>query len=229
MPLKFTLIAEMECHLLPGEMEFPSEIVKAVDVIWKEEKERRGSSLTDGVLFAIEEKKETRLGLKKCPYRFFVAKLRKPELFKNRPLRSLAISGMVRFENSVLFGLRSKSVTQFPGMWELVPSGGIAQDAMTKDGALSYQKQILAELKEELGIDQSAVLSVTPFLFIENTDLNHFDIGVEIRVRSLKTTQPRSNEYQEIKTVPLSSINEFLKTHQVIEASEGLLRQAGLL
>src|SRR6185436_11596806 len=90
-------------------------------------------------------------------YRSFLAQLREPSLYPALQVRTLAVSALVAVGTKVALGKRALHVTQDPGKWELVPSGGITPDALRVGGERAAHEQVLLELEEELGLPRSAV------------------------------------------------------------------------
>ena len=102
-----------------------ADVAERVDAIWRAELQERGDSLLDGQLFSIGEIKDGVILGWLSEYRLFLAQQREPCLFPALRVRPLAVTGYVVCDDGVIIGKRAENVTQDPGSWELLPSGGV--------------------------------------------------------------------------------------------------------
>ena len=118
---------------------------------------RHEPQLFDGPLLSVValhvDGRDVRIEAAIVGYRDFVVQRQTPLALGVRPL---AVTGVTRAGDGVLLGLRSASATQYPGLWEPVPAGSVAPSA--EPAAL--EDQLLAELREELGISRDEVASI---------------------------------------------------------------------
>jgi len=110
-------------------------------------------------------------------YKQLIAQLGDPNLFVDLKLRPLAVSGILVCPDGLVFGERSIEVTQHPGKWELVPSGGVDPPDTIKSMTFDAGNQILMELKEEIGIDVEQLTDSKVVCAMYNNISNVVDIG----------------------------------------------------
>jgi len=168
---------------------------------------------------------------RRTDYRHFIAQRREPRLFAELHLRTLAVSGLARSPEGLLFGQRASQVTQDAGGWELVPSGGLSPPPGGSDleGTALVFEQCYAELEEEAGIPRASVESARAFALVEDPEAHVIDIGVELSMRDFVATGEASTEYDRLLTVSNDAIADFLRDHDVIPVSRALLAARGLL
>jgi beta-phosphoglucomutase-like phosphatase (HAD superfamily) len=82
------------------------------------------------------------------PYRFVHASVEDPAL--DLALEPMGVSGRVVDESGRTLLGRRRAVTEYPGHWELVPSGSV--DATRPDGGADATALLLDELREETGL-----------------------------------------------------------------------------
>lgn len=152
-------------------------------------------------------------------------------------LQPLAVSGLLRTPEGVLFGKRSLEVTQHPGDWELVPSGGLSPSARLEGGRVSPQAQLRTESAEELGLELPERWTVTPFALVEDLMSGVFDVACEVALDlplaeiEARFAERPTREYSELRHVPLADLEPFLATEadRVAPISRELLSLRGLL
>ena len=133
------------------------DIRQKVDALWQEEQRRRGASLTNGRIFSLEHRDGATFTVWEAQYKSWIAQRRDPALFASLAIRPLAISGIIRLKEGLVFARRANSNTQDPGLWELPPSGGIDVACRRTGGIIAAEAQVLAELEEELAVPTTAL------------------------------------------------------------------------
>jgi 8-oxo-dGTP pyrophosphatase MutT (NUDIX family) len=215
----------------------PANVQRRVMEIWSEEKERRGDSLFNGQLFSISHSSPSRIEGCFVDYSLFLAQRRQPGLFEFLKVRPLAVTGLVRCRDGVVFGRRTTTVEMDPGSWELVPSGGI-DETSADQGNVDIEAQLRLELHEEVGLRLPSG-SPRPRIFTAvHDDQSHVtDIGLILRVDysadellSLFANVERP-EHTELKIVPIARLHEFAEDPRsaVNAVSRTLLEQARAL
>ncbi len=136
-------------------------------------------------------------------YKYVIAQLQDCSLNCVHPL---AVSGIVVDKNqNVLIGKRSNHVTEYPGLLEFVPSGGISAERITGD---RYKEQLVVELDEETGIPASCISRMFPIGLIFDPIHGIYDLallvelGIEIDLNRLK-----SSEYSSFSLLNVRSLN----------------------
>jgi hypothetical protein len=212
------------------------EVLDQVEDIWLGQR-AEFPGLFNGDLFSLDrfEGREA-LGWA-CPYKWFVAQLAEPLLRRHLRVRSLAVSGLCLAGDRLVFGLRNPSLFLDPGLWELAPSGGIPCSSLEPDGTLSYSHQFYRELREELGIVPAQATAIEPFVIVEDTATNIWDMGLALELPLEPDEVARlhrergSDEYTALEMVPAHEAGAFLAGRQgrVSGVSRALLEARGLL
>ncbi|MCW2249530.1 hypothetical protein M2352_005213 [Azospirillum fermentarium] len=199
------------------------EIEARIEAIWQQEMERRHGKLFNGQLFSITgpdveaQVAEGRLTGRFVEYRDFLAQLRDPSLFPWLSIRPLAVTGITHTPEGLLFGQRTKSVSQGADQWELVPAGGFSPHAREPSGdGLSLRRQVLEELSEEVNLGPETVASETPLLVLADDESHVHDIFIELAldlsVEDVEAAFARRShdEYANLAVVPLARLEAFL-------------------
>jgi 8-oxo-dGTP pyrophosphatase MutT (NUDIX family) len=166
---------------LTGDLELDAETVAAADRAWSAPD--RPPGLTDGRLLVYQGHDAAGpipvVRAARTRYRFFWADWHRPE----RTILPLAVSGAVSVADArgevFLIGRRAPGVTQYPGWWELLPSGGLDAEAAA-DGSVDYQAQLQRELTEETGLTEDLVTSSCPLALIFDPGEKVVDLGVRM-------------------------------------------------
>jgi hypothetical protein len=124
---------------------------------------RRSPFLFDGPVLLADVIGENKLVLREANYRHVMALRADPALRRTLGLRPLAVSGVLSCREGVVLGQRGAEVSQDPGHWELVPSGGVTEPDL--------EAQILAELHEEIGLGADQVRVGKPIGLILDEDV----------------------------------------------------------
>jgi len=159
-------------------------------------------------------------------YRFYYAQKVSGQSFGLTPL---AVSGLIICEDHVILARRASHVTSYPGMLELVPSGGLDRDAAMDDGLVDFRSKLRVEFAEETGQPGESVLSVEPFALIHDPDDPAYDIACHLHVNigrtQLMAGLAKSDEYDDPVAVPMGEISDWLVAHQdeLIPTSRAIL------
>lgn len=234
------LSPNVEVRADPRSPPLSADLEKAVTAAWDAERARR-PGLTDGTLFSVDHFSAERITGRFVPYRHRIAQRARPELAAALAVRPLAVSGVLMCADGVVFGRRAAALTDAPGRWELVPSGGVEAQAMDTPadaaGRVNLRRQILAELAEEIGLDPGDVFGLELFCAVEDDDSGIVDIGIALASSlSAETVRRRhaergSGEYVEIAIVAVSQVPGFVAAREgeLLAVSRVLLERRGLL
>lgn len=195
--------------------QFSKDLGDRISQIWAEE-QAKNPSLFDGPILSVTDIAGSTFTVTTLRYSALLAGLRDPSLKASIGMRPLAVSGVLSCPDGLIFGLRSEEVTQSPGCWELVPSGGVPPG---KDGLPDLTEQILAELREEVGLIDAEI--APPIGYIEDKKSGTIDVIVPLctampfaEIRRLE----RSGEYADL--IAIDDLSGFLKTYpDLLEAS----------
>ncbi|MDF1749157.1 MAG: hypothetical protein P1V34_09830 [Alphaproteobacteria bacterium] len=148
-----------------------------------------------------------------APYQLFAAARRDAELANRLKIQPIAVSGILMCQDGLVLGKRANWVTQYPGFWEMVPSGGVT---LQPNGNVDIERQIQDELWEEIGISNANIGA--PLGWVYDTESGVIDfvmpISTQLRMSELQKLT-RSDEYSDIKVV--QNIATFLdQTHNIL-------------
>ncbi|MBK8158272.1 MAG: UDP-2,4-diacetamido-2,4,6-trideoxy-beta-L-altropyranose hydrolase [Rhodospirillaceae bacterium] len=208
------------CNLSAGELTIPSSVDTLARNIWDEEIRRRGPALFDGEIVSVASIDGNRIVGRRAEYRWLLAQSRDASVFKWSQVRPLAVTGLLFCRDGIVIGHRSKSVYQFPGMGELAPSGSVDVSTLDTNNSINLQEQLMQELREEVGIDPSAVTDVQPLAIVSDIDSQVFDVCFTLRSDlswaqiQQAFAQNASAEYERLEVLPLDSIQAFLVANQ---------------
>jgi hypothetical protein len=218
LPERFVVLPEFK-------REISAALEQTITTIWTKEKAERGLRLFNGQLFSIEEISAGSVTGSFVEYRLFLAQLRRPELFSELRVQPLAVTGLLQNSEGLFFGLRSSTSALQPDRWELVPAGGIDSGRMSAAGDIEPDRQLLAELGEELGLNSSDVRSPRLVGFCEEPELHIFDLVFDLET-TLETkaivsahAALRNAEHEEIRCVPWKDVEGFIADNDLAIAA----------
>ena len=172
-------------------------------------------------------------------YRRIVAQMERPGLFEipgsspgaspgtSLVVRPLAVCGVLRCAGGVVVGRRHAAAIYQAGMWQLPPAGSVDSGAMNDDGVADLRRQLLNELREELGLGPETVGESRPLCIVEHPGSHVSDLGLALTTdltaeAVLAAHRAGGNgEYQALRIVPEDRLAAFLA-----EAAESLVPPA---
>lgn len=187
--------------------QLPGDIADRISEIWATEK-AENPTLFDGPVLSVTDITKSVFTVTTMRYSALLAGFRDPSLRAAIGMRPLAVSGILSCPDGLVFGRRSDDVTQSPGCWELVPSGGVPP---RQDGLPDLAYQILAELQEEIGLTEAEI--APPVGYIDDKKSGTIDV-----IMPLRTAVPfsdirrldRSGEYTDL--IAVDDLPYFLET-----------------
>ena len=212
--------------MVPGPAIRDRAALDEVDRLWSEAL-RAHPAMFNGRVFSADRVSSDRVVGHWTDYKLGYAQIRRPELFAMLGVRPVAVCGVVRCRDGIVFGRRSASAVYQAGQWQCPPAGSIERRA--GDGErVDLTAQLLAELEEELGLTADDVRSVRPLSAVEHPGSHVVDLGLAIEttrsgdeiVRSRRTAQGRA-EYDGIVVVPPDRLDA-----QLGEWADGLVPPA---
>jgi len=134
-------------------------------------------------------------------------------------IKPIGVSGLVTITTAtsshVLFGKRADSVTQYPGYWELMPSGGIDDCFVEPQGLIDYVAKIRQEFEEETGLLADVIHGVRGFTLLLDEAENVYDIGCEIAIEGVAPMalqeRMKAEEYCEHLLILEEDLDSFVK------------------
>jgi hypothetical protein len=193
-----------------------------IEVVWRQESQKRGRDLFNGKMFNfIGYKQEAdRLVVTGhfIQYKEFIAKRVLPYL--PYTVTPVGVSGLTYYqqgeEGAVLMARRSHGVTQYPGFFELLPSGTIDPDCLEEGGKVDYIKKIRDEFSEESGLEKSNIKNCTGFALLHDSAESCYDLCSIIEItpfagEQLEKNFHRSGEYDRLIRVNFRDMEPFLE------------------
>lgn len=191
----------------PEPMELSDGQKQQIELIWQEELKKR--ELFNGEILSCLSFDKERLTGEFLPYKLFIAKLRNPEM--QIKIIPVSVSGLILHGDNIMIGRRSSLVSEFPGYYELPPSGGIGKE-MLKEGRVELRSQIAKELFEEIGITPRKIRKIQFFMLAYDQKQDHIDLCAEIKITPF-AMQSISGEYTQIMTIPKNEISQFVEKY----------------
>jgi hypothetical protein len=203
--------------------------------IWDKAVRKNPESYTNGTFLAFRsanvDSKRTSIHCYRAQYMYYFAQSRETGL--DLGLRPVGVSGIIEIRTkggpSLVVAKRGKTVTQYPGMLEFIPSGGIDGNALLDGGRVDYVSQFRREFTEETGAAGEAIASIEPFAFIHDIQSNVYDICALIRADckydAIKEGISKSGEYSDVVFVPRREIESFIKMnkHEFVPTSPAII------
>jgi hypothetical protein len=170
-------------------------------------------------------------------FRRIVAQMERPSLFDELGVRPLAVCGVVQCADGVMFGRRHAGAIYQADMWQLSPAGSVDVHAVGTDGIVALGRQLLAELREELGLMADDVDVPRPLCVVEHQGSHVCDLGMALRCRLdgdaiRRAHAERGNgEYPTLRIVAIADLPAFLVAvgETMVPPAPVFLARAGLL
>lgn len=151
-------------------------------------------------------------------YKQFLAQRKRPDL--KLGIKPIGVSGIIVLEDRgdeyVVFAKRADNITEYPGFFELVPSGSIDKEYADASGVVDYQSKLLSEFIEETGLSKEYVKKISGFALVLDIGHNVYDICCEILLEAKKELiiqKFSSKEYNTPVFVALNDLNSFIKAN----------------
>jgi hypothetical protein len=215
------------------DLEVPPELCGRIDELWLQEQLSR-PSVHEGTLLSVQDVRGGVVTVCRCSYRQFVA-CRRDEMIRRRlGIRALAVSGIVVLgaadDRHVLVGRRSPDVTEYPGAWELIPSGGVGWEHVDHDGGIDVLGALLDELEQEAGIREEAVATACCVGLVHDVEQDDYDVCFVLEAPDAAPHQ--RPEYVETAVVPIAGARRLIEREGSVPTSLvliGLAADAGLV
>ena len=153
-------------------------------------------------------------------FRRIVAQMERPALFDSLRVRPLAVCGVLRCADGIVFGRRHAGAVYQAGLWQLPPAGSVDAGAVAPGGSVDIRRQLLAELREELGLAADGVATPEVLCAVEHPDSHVCDLGMTLNTRLsgqavLAAHRALGNgEYPTLRIVPLTDLAAFVTAEQ---------------
>lgn len=198
---------------------------KELTATWEHERRRCGDYLYNGKVFSALHFDAN--GMQGCwiSYREALAGHRKPALAERLGILPVAVSGMVWAGEHLLVGQRAEHLAQFPGHWELAPSGGLDPESQ-RGPEVDFRETLYKELQEETGILPEAIARLHPFALMRGQTALEICLEVQLHAAEPFTVEPTA-EYVQFIWVAKDKLFAFFaagRQRQVVPLSAQLIR-----
>jgi hypothetical protein len=220
--------------------DLPPALDREVERLWRLASERVSAGgagrMFNGRVFSADGISPHQVSGHLTEYRRLVAQIERPELFAELRVRSFAVCGVLRCPDGVVIGQRHRAAVYQAGMWQLPPAGSVDAGAVAGDGTVDVRRQLLAELREELGLLPEAVGAPQPLCIVEHPGSHVSDFGLGL-ITSLRGAQVLAahrrggnQEYEQMRVVPEAELTAFLAEQgkSVVPPAREFLVRAGL-
>ena len=204
--------ADLRVHTHGTDAPMPASVAASVASIWEEERRRR-PALFNGRVFCADTIDHDEIVGHWTEYRRVLAQIRRPSLFEALGIRSLAVNGLIACADGLVLGRRSADAVYLAGCWQAAPAGSVEAEPGDEP---DLDRQVLAELREELGLIPADVMAMRPVLAIEHAATRIVDVGFLLsthrtfrEIGRLHRTAGNA-EYDALRLVAPGSVREFL-------------------
>ncbi len=234
------LAPDVEIRVTRAMPQLPPEVDAAVERLWQAACDRMAAGgagrLFNGRVFSADCISRDRVVGHLTEYRRVVAQMDCPSLFADLGVRSLAVCGVLRCAGGVVIGRRHVDAIYQPGMWQLAPAGSVDAGAVGVDGVVDLRRQLLDEVREELGLTAEDLGEPRPLCIVEHPGSHVSDLGLALTTELtaeavLAAHRARGNtEYQEMRVVPETGLAAFLAEagDTLVPPAHAFLIRAGL-
>lgn len=221
--------------------DLPPTLNGAVEALWRKACARvvagGAKALFNGRVFSADTIAPRGIAGHLTEFRRVVAQMEDPAMFEALRVRPLAVCGVIRCVDGVVFGRRHAGAVYQAGMWQLPPAGSVDAHAVGTDGAVRLERQLLDEMREELGLTPGDVGVPRPLCVVEHSGSHVCDLGMALHCRpgagAIRAAHAsRGNEeYPELRIVSLDDLPAFLAREgdAVVPPAPVFLKRAGWL
>jgi hypothetical protein len=221
--------------------DLPSALDSEVERLWRIASARVAAggagALFNGRVFSADTIAADAITGHLTEFRRIVAQMERPGLHAELRVRPLAVCGVLRCADGVVFGRRHAGAIYQADMWQLPPAGSVDAHAVGADGVVALDRQLLSELREEIGLTPDEVDSPMPLCVVEHPGSHVCDLGMALRsqldgaaIRAAHAERG-DGEYPTLRIVPVEDLPAFLAEagDAVVPPARVFLAHAGLV
>lgn len=208
---------------------------KKIEAVWIKQQKNRKKKLFNSKVLSLksirQNKKQIFIAANFVDYKYIITDRIEPSI--ELKLKQIGTSGLIlindRKNKYTLLAKRSKNNTEYPGYFELVPSGNLDYFSKQNNLHLDYKSKLLEELEEEIGIDRNQVEKVFEICVINDKINSVYDVCciIKLSVNKLAVMKNirKTAEYTEPKFIKIEDIPEFITKHNknIVPTTLGLL------
>ena len=220
----YDVAADVRLLVVSGMPALPPPLEAEIDLLWAAAQRRMQGRLFNGRVFSADAIEPHRIAGHWTEFRRIVAQMDRPELYADLQVRPLAVGGVIVGPDGVVLGRRPTGAVYQAGEWQLAPAGSIDPGAARDDSAVDYVRQLLTEMREELGLPAGAVRDPRALAIVEHAEgglgSHVADLGVALDTdldapAILAAHEADGNdEYDPLLVVPLDGLAAFVAEHR---------------
>jgi hypothetical protein len=221
----YPVLKDIGFHVVRSMPQLTVQVQAEVEREW--EQARLGHpSLFNGAVFTADFITPGRIDGHWTEFKRVVAQMRAPSLVRQIALRPVSVCGVLlccpqekigqRCQRSVIFGRRAANSLFQPSLWQLAPGGSLDRSSLNESGQPDWRRQIIAELREEIGVPEEAITHATPICMVEYPKSHAVELGIALHCQYTDASvvachrRDGNGEYAELMKVPLDTIGDAL-------------------
>lgn len=195
-----------------ADLKLSDNLLSRIDEIWSKEVSQN-PSLFNGKFLNLKTIGFNSVIGQFYPYKLFLAHQKDQRVKNALQLCPICVSGITLFNDQILIGKRSSSVTQYPNFYELAPSGGI--DPFSEmNGEILISNQILMELEEETGFKRDQVDQIENLFLIYDKVDPFLEVCVKLELHNAQNIPSKSHEYSELFWIQFNLLPSFIEKNE---------------
>ena len=197
----------------------PPALDAEVSRLWDVAQARMGGRLFNGRVFSVDALTPALVTGHWTEFRRVVARMDRPDIAADLPVRPLAAGGVIVGDDFVVFGRRPRGAVYQAGEWQLPPAGSLDQGAARAGDYVDPLAQLHAELAEELGMPAASVSGPRALCIVEHPGSGVLDLGIAVHTHwepaaiHAAHAMRGNGEYDPLETVKLAELGAFLSRH----------------
>lgn len=219
----------------PAPPPVPPELEPVIAAAWAAAQRRAGGKLFNGRVFSVEDAEPDCVRGHIVEYRLAVAAHADPVVAAALNIRPMAVCGVLRTPEGIVFGRRSPTATHTPGAWQMPPAGSI-DDGAVRAGRVDARGVLQRRLTEELGLGWARIRRCRPLGLVAHAGSGVHELGftldTEADFAEIERGWRRSGcaEYTALQVVAEAELSAFLDAtvSELVPAAPLLLRLLGL-
>lgn len=192
-----------------------------IEEIWQKTQREKHEKLFNGDLLnfvGVEKQGHTiKVTAHFTQYKNFFAQRSRPDLPLS--IAVVGVSGLTMLQENatgyVVFAKRARQVTDYPGYFELVPSGHIERGDVDAKGRVDFESALVSEFVEETGLSRQCITEIAGFVFVWDIHHNVYDVCCRIVLQAKKESMAKtlagSGEYCQPTFVSVKDLSKFMR------------------
>jgi len=213
-----------------------NDTLKKISKIWESELKKNNKKLFDGKAFSLVKitpySNYFEVEGEFIDYKTILTDRKYPAL--NLEINQIGVSGLTiikeKNDSFVLFSIRNKSTTEYPGYLELVPSGNLDESVLQKDEIIDYKSKIIQEFEEETGLDKKFLHVVSTIGLVRDNINRVYDVvcllELSNKINELRTSFKKVSEYKQPLFIKVENLEDFLveNSKKIVPTTKAIIK-----